>query len=382
MTPTLPNPFADYTTTRSPAAFRALMERYFDLVYSTALRRTRSDPAAAQDIAQTVFIDLMRSAPKLPETVHLGGWLHRHTCFVASKHLRSARRRQHHETEKARMTNHQTTANDFADIAPDLDDAIDQLPDADRSAIMLRFFEQLDFAAVGQSLNATEDAARMRVNRALDKLRAALTSRGVVIPAAALAIVLTDRAIAEAPAGASSALAEKILAQRPPMNAFRLKLACAGAAIPIVAGAALLITTYANNSVPAAPSTAPVAATQPTTAPFLPTFTVSLTGTRGTAFKGLITADGKNTPVTGTLPWKTQVKGLSFQFAFQKTVAKGNISIEVSSGFRDGGNASTGEPFAGVLSTIRCDSAGIVQDSMFTTLSPESATIVIGNTGK
>ncbi len=48
-----------------------------------------------------------------------------------------------------------------------LDEAIDQLGSEDRTAILLRFYEQRDFRSVGAALGGSEDAARMRVSRAL-----------------------------------------------------------------------------------------------------------------------------------------------------------------------------------------------------------------------
>jgi hypothetical protein len=68
-----------------------------------------------------------------------------------------------------------------------------------RSAILLRFFEQLDFPSLGEALGGTEEAARKRVNRALDKLHVLLTTRGVTLSAAALGSALAARAVEAAP---------------------------------------------------------------------------------------------------------------------------------------------------------------------------------------
>src|SRR5436190_4823520 len=93
----------DYARTGSEPAFRELVARYVDLVYSSALRLVDGDAHRAEDVAQTVFADLARLAPKLSPQVMLGGWLHRHTCFVASKVLRGERRRQWRERQAAAM---------------------------------------------------------------------------------------------------------------------------------------------------------------------------------------------------------------------------------------------------------------------------------------
>jgi DNA-directed RNA polymerase specialized sigma24 family protein len=52
------------------------------------------DSHLAQDVAQTVFIELARKAGNLPHDVVLTGWLHRHTCYTAAKAVRTERRRQ------------------------------------------------------------------------------------------------------------------------------------------------------------------------------------------------------------------------------------------------------------------------------------------------
>jgi len=82
----------EYVRNGSERAFRELVAAYVNFVYGTALRFVGGDTHMAEDVAQTVFIDLARKAALLPANVQLGGWLHRHTCFVARKALRKERR--------------------------------------------------------------------------------------------------------------------------------------------------------------------------------------------------------------------------------------------------------------------------------------------------
>src|SRR5512135_2578529 len=119
---------ADYVATGSEEAFRELVARYVDLVYSTALRLVEGDPHRAKDVAQTVFVDLARQAANLSANSMLGGWLHRHTCFVARTVMRGERRRQARERQAVEMSaleNQPDTA--LAEIAPVLDEAINEL---------------------------------------------------------------------------------------------------------------------------------------------------------------------------------------------------------------------------------------------------------------
>jgi DNA-directed RNA polymerase specialized sigma24 family protein len=68
---------AEYARNGSEPAFRELVARYLDLVYSTALRSVGGDTHLAEDVAQIVFVNLARKARWLPSDVLLGGWLHR-----------------------------------------------------------------------------------------------------------------------------------------------------------------------------------------------------------------------------------------------------------------------------------------------------------------
>lgn len=198
---------ADYARNGSEAAFRALVTCYLDLVYSTAVRLVDGDTHRAEDVAQTVFIDLARQAPSLSEKVMLGGWLHRHTCFVAAKLMRAERRRQSRERQAVEMNALQDQPEtNAAAIAPLLDEAINELGESDRSAILLRFFEQRDFRSVGEALGSNEDAARMRVTRALEKLRSVLKAHGVTTSAAALGVVLAASAVRAAPVSLASSI--------------------------------------------------------------------------------------------------------------------------------------------------------------------------------
>jgi RNA polymerase sigma factor (sigma-70 family) len=193
---------ADYATNGSEPAFRELVSRYLNLVYSTAVRLTGGDTHLAQDAAQTVFVDLARKARTLPRDVMLGGWLHRHTCFVASKIVRGERRRQSRERQAVAMNEQQDYSEaNLAQVAPLLDEAINQLGAEDRTAILLRFFEQRDLRSVGEALGGTENAAQKRVSRALEELRGLLKNRGVVFSAAALGTALAGEAVSAAPAG-------------------------------------------------------------------------------------------------------------------------------------------------------------------------------------
>src|SRR5262245_4793018 len=235
----------DYQCTRSEAAFEKIVQRYLSLVYSAALRQAGDQPHLVQDIVQRVFIDFASEAVRLKSEIKVGGWLHRHTCFVARLTLRSERRRNLRE-EKAEQMNapSQSNASDespFAEIAPILDSAIDSLGDKDRQAILLRFYENRDLRSVGAALGTTEDAAQKRVGRALEKLRSLLARQGAVISTTSLALLLAGKITVAAPVGWASTVAGTAFAGAAALgasqtaNAFtfimitKSKIACAAA---------------------------------------------------------------------------------------------------------------------------------------------------------
>jgi RNA polymerase sigma factor (sigma-70 family) len=201
----------EYGANRSESAFRALVETYINLVYSTALRLANRDSQLAEDITQAVFIDLARMAAKLPKDVLLGGWLHRHTRFVASKAIRHERRRQCREREAVEMSAIEHQNRSLEEIKPVLDEAIGRLSADDQAAILLRFFEQQDFRAIGDALGSSENAARMRVNRALDKLHAQLVRQGFSMPVLAFGTALSAQAVSAAPPGLAFSVASAAL---------------------------------------------------------------------------------------------------------------------------------------------------------------------------
>ena len=191
-----------YTRERSESAFGELVTRHIDSVYSAALRVVNGDTHLAQDVTQTVFIDLARKAPSLPRNVVLAGWLHRHTCYTAATAVRTERRRQTREQTAMEMRAlDDNTQPPWELIAPFLDEGLNQLNPSDHDALVLRFFRQQDFRALGVALGISEDAAQKRVSRALERLRDVLSRRGVALTTTALTSVLATEAVTAAPAG-------------------------------------------------------------------------------------------------------------------------------------------------------------------------------------
>jgi RNA polymerase sigma factor (sigma-70 family) len=204
----------EYAQSGSDRAFSGLVDRHFNLVYATALRIASGDAHLAQDVVQSVFTDFASKARSLPRDVILGGWLYKHTCFVAANAIRQEQRRRTREKQAFEMN----SANEPSDpiwsrLGPVLDEAMSRLRTSDRDALVLRFFEQKSLRTVGTALGISEEAARKRVDRALERLRDFFARRGLCFSAGVLSSALDGHAAAAAPAGLSSVVANAALVE-------------------------------------------------------------------------------------------------------------------------------------------------------------------------
>ena len=194
------NLLREYARSNSEEVFAALVSRHVNLVYSVALRQTH-DTHLAEEITQAVFIILARKADSLGDKTILPSWLCRTARYASANALTIQRRRQHREQEAYMQSilNEAEPAETWNQIAPMLDGAMEQLGKKDHDALVLRFFENKTFAEVGANLGASEDAAKMRVNRALEKLRKFFTKRGVSSTTAIIAGMISANSVQAAP---------------------------------------------------------------------------------------------------------------------------------------------------------------------------------------
>ncbi|MBI5723037.1 MAG: sigma-70 family RNA polymerase sigma factor [Planctomycetes bacterium] len=185
------------------AAFRELYERHVNAIYASCCRRLGKACEQLEDAVQTVFVILANKAGKIQKEVLLSGWLHRTAGYVCLKLLRDRARRLQHEQEVFRMKS-QTKENqpsvDWRQVEPHLDDAIDHLPENQKSVMVMHFLEGMSLGQISERTGVSKNTIRTRVDLGLEKMRRFFSRRGVAVPSAALAAVMASNAIQVAPA--------------------------------------------------------------------------------------------------------------------------------------------------------------------------------------
>lgn len=242
-----------YVADRSQTAFAALVQRHVDLVYSAALRQLGGDAHLAWDASQAVFLALAQNAQRLVHHAALTGWLYTTTRYVCAKLVRTRQRARLREAAASTMNailDDGPAEPDWSAVRAVLDDAMHELGPRDREALLLRHFEGRSFGEIGGICALGENAARMRVERATEKLRSRLARRGITSTAAALGAALASHAAATAPAGLASAAATLafagtatatsglagIVAWLQFMSTTKLKVAAAAAVVALALG--------------------------------------------------------------------------------------------------------------------------------------------------
>ena len=199
----------EYAATRSPDAFRGLVDRYVNIVYAAARRQVR-DAELARDVTQAVFLVLAEKAGELDPGRPLSGWLLRVARYASANAIRARARRAHHEQRAAQMlsTNSDSRAGgEWETLSPLLDEGMGRLRPRDRDVLLLRFFEQKTAREVAEAMGISEDAAEKRISRAVGKLRDFFQRRGVAISLVALTTTLAAHTAEAAPVGLTMSIA-------------------------------------------------------------------------------------------------------------------------------------------------------------------------------
>ncbi len=199
-----------YVNESSESAFTEMVQAHLNMVFSAAVREMQGDRALAEDISQAVFTELARKAPKLLSHPSLAGWLYVTVRHMAANLRRSEQHRRRREKEARTMNeliSEDSPHEAWQRIEPVLDDALHELKEGDREALVLRFLEDRPLRDVGERLGLNENAARMRVERALEKLRGLLSRRGITTTASGVVAALGLGVLTPAPEALAATIA-------------------------------------------------------------------------------------------------------------------------------------------------------------------------------
>jgi RNA polymerase sigma factor (sigma-70 family) len=220
----------DFVTTGSQSAFAHLVNRHVDLVYATALRHVH-DAALAEDITQAVFLLLARKAASLRHEAVLPAWLLRATRYASLDAIKLQNRRRKHESEAAQLNRSAEKPRlpdaeaARAELLGMLDASVARLSTADRRVLVLRYYEKRSYTQIGAALGTTEESARKRVTRSIERLKAIFTAQGSRSVTTGTVAVVTE-ALSECAGAAPAGLAARAAASAT-TNAFAQSIAAA-----------------------------------------------------------------------------------------------------------------------------------------------------------
>jgi RNA polymerase sigma factor (sigma-70 family) len=202
-----------YVEHGSEPAFADLVRRHVDLVYSAALRMV-CDAHLARDVTQGTFIALAKNAGHLTDRTVLAGWLYRTAQNLAAQTVRTDARRRAREQESVAMNEMPSAESSLSwqQIAPYLDDALGDLAETDRDALLLRYFQQKSAREMAEILGISDEAAQKRVSRAVERVRDVFAKRGIAIGASGLIVLISASAVQSAPIGLAASISAAALA--------------------------------------------------------------------------------------------------------------------------------------------------------------------------
>lgn len=145
---------------------RAIIERYSDMVLKVAYQNTR-DLQESEDIVQEVFLALF-SRPLPKEEEHLKAWLIRVTLNKSRSFLRSARRKVQPLDERIAA---ERSAPEPSFTRDDVLEQLFSLPEAERNALYLHYYEGYSAKEIGKFLKKSENAVYILLSRGRAKLK-------------------------------------------------------------------------------------------------------------------------------------------------------------------------------------------------------------------
>ena len=156
-----------------PRRFNVLYEKYFKSIYIFVYRRTGNEEQAA-DITSLVFLKALMNIKKYEfKGVPFSGWLFRIAFNEVNMHFRKNKAHRIVSIEQSGIIQiaQEAEITDNTEAVQLMTNALKKLDTEDIQLIELRFFEKYSFAEVGEIVGITENNAKVRVYRIIDKLK-------------------------------------------------------------------------------------------------------------------------------------------------------------------------------------------------------------------
>jgi len=162
------------TAQQNPARFRVLYDRYYEPIFRFIHNRTADEETAA-DLCSQVFLKAMQNLNKFTyKGVPFSAWLYR----IATNEITQLFRQQNRNRVVVLEDFHtKELANEIDDKAgleinmQKLSNVIQQLDPDEVTMVQLRYFEQMAFKEVGEIMNITENNAKVKMYRLLQKMK-------------------------------------------------------------------------------------------------------------------------------------------------------------------------------------------------------------------
>jgi len=199
--------FDKWKRMKDPDAFTDLFARHSSMVYGACFRILRNQ-SAAEEVAQECFVELLKGTASVRS---VGGWLHTIATRRALDRLKADIRQRERETRYAAAAD---TAVEPAwdDVRGYVDEAIEELPEELRAAVVLRFLDGQPHRVIARELGVSRSTVRLRIQKGIASIRASLSKRGIDITATALSAALVTMPVEAVPAKLTAEMGRRALA--------------------------------------------------------------------------------------------------------------------------------------------------------------------------
>src|SRR5437016_3245638 len=166
------------------SAFSYLVEKYRRPMMNFMYRMVHNS-AAAEDLAQEVFLRVYRSRESYEASAKFTTWLYRIATNLAVNHARDSRHERPENMASLDEADEETgTTMDVADTSPNVEEKlvkqerlkairqkVENLPERQRQAVLMHKYQQMDYKQIGEVLNLSESATKSLLFRAYETLR-------------------------------------------------------------------------------------------------------------------------------------------------------------------------------------------------------------------